>query len=198
MEKKQKLFIEFKNNNGIVTTKQLNDLGLSSRQIKRLVDDKIISKIKQGFYRLFDEVVEDEIIISKLFPDSILFLESALFHYQYTDRVPYKWQIAVDRDSEKKKYRIDYPLLKPFYTETKYLDIGRTYYQLHNQTINIYNRDRTICDVLRYEHKLEKEIVTNAIKRYISDPKKNIRQFIKYAKVFNISKKANERVGMWF
>ena len=87
---------EFQRRGGILKTAELKELGLSSRQIKRLLDDGVITKTKRGF-ELTDYVIQEEVIIARLFPKAIIFLESALHHYSYTDRIPSAWQIAVNR-----------------------------------------------------------------------------------------------------
>ena len=188
---------EFQKCGGILKTVELKDLGLSSRQIKRLLNEGIITKAKRGFYELTDYVIREEVIIARLFPRAVIFLESALFHYGYTDRIPLAWQIAVDRYSKTTQYKIDYPLIKPYYLEPKFLDIGIDILEIDGIEIRIYNRDRTICDVLRYEKKLEKEVFNNAIGRYIEDSKKNIRKLFEYAEIFNIKNKVQTRIGMW-
>lgn len=188
---------EFQRCGGILKTVELKDLGLSSRQIKRLLNEGIITKAKRGFYELTDYVIREEVIIARLFPRAVIFLESALFHYDYTDRIPPAWQIAVDRYSKTTQYRIDYPLIEPYYLEPKFLDIGVDIIEIDGIEIKIYNRDRTICDVLRYEKKLEKEVFYNAIGRYIEDSKKNIRKLFEYAEIFNIKNKVQTRIGMW-
>lgn len=197
MVEKGSIIEEFTKHGGILKTAELNALGLSSRQIKRLLDRGEISKIKQGYYELADEVNPEEIIIARLFPEAVIFLESALLHYNYTDRIPKAWQIAVDRNSEKSKYKIDYPLIEPYYQDPKYLNIGVLTFEVQGFSIRIFDRDRTMCDVMRYEKKLEKEVFSNAVMRYIKDPKKNIRQLFEYAEVFNITKKIQSQIGKW-
>ncbi|MFO7882679.1 MAG: hypothetical protein R6U52_09105, partial [Kosmotogaceae bacterium] len=125
------------------------------------------------------------------------FLESALLYYNYTDRIPKAWQIAVDRNSEKSKYKIDYPLIEPYYQDPKYLNIGVSTFQVQGFDIRIFDRDRTMCDIMRYEKKIEKEVFTNAVMRYIKDPRKNIRYLFEYAEVFNITKKVQSQIGKW-
>lgn len=188
---------EFIKNSGVLKTCELNDLGLSSRQIKKLLDDDFIVKIKKGFYELAEAVSREEVIISRLFPDAVIFLESALMHYGYTDRIPSAWQIAVNRYSKSSKYNIDYPIIEPFYLEPKFIQIGVDEIQIENVKVRIYDRDRTICDVLRYEKKLEKEVFNNAIKRYVKDPKKNVRRLFEYAEVLNIKNKTQTYIGVW-
>jgi len=187
-------FIEY---GGVLKTSELNDLGFSSRQIKKLMEEGIITKIKHGFYELTDYIPREEVIIARLFPESIIFLESALFYYGYTDRIPSSWQIAVNKNSNKLQYNIDYPLIKPYYLEPKFIEIGIDTIEIEGVKIRIYDRDRTICDVLRYETKLEVEVFTNAIKNYIKDPKKNVRNLFEYAEIFNIRNKVQTYIGVW-
>lgn len=197
MIEKGVIYKEFKNRGGVLKTSELNALGLSSRQIKKLVDSGDITRIKRGYYELSDNIYPEEAVIARLFPDAVIFLESALMYYGYTDRIPLAWQIAVDRDSEKSQYKIDYPLIEVFYIEPKLLEIGLDIIQVEEVEIKIFNRDRTICDVLRYENKLEREVFTNAIKRYIKDPKKNVRNLFEYAEKFNIKNKVQTYIGVW-
>ena len=197
MIEKQIIIQEFEKNGGVLKTSELKELGLSSRQIKKLLQEGEISKIKQGYYELVDEVNSEEVIIARLFPEAVIFLESALLHYHYTDRIPTAWQIAVDRDSEKSQYNIEYPLVEPYYQEPKFLSIGVTTFEVHSVEVRIFDRDRTMCDIMRYEKKLEKEVFTNAVMRYNKDPQKNIRRLFEYAEMFNITKKVQSQIGKW-
>lgn len=188
---------EFHTLGGVMKTSELRTLGISSRQIKKLLENDVIRNVKRGYYELVNEVYPDEIVITRLFPKTVIFLESALMHYGYTDRVPRAWQIAVDRDSEKSQYEIEYPKIEPFYIERKFLPVGKTSYILSDMEISIYDRDRTICDVLRYENRLEKEVFRNAVQRYIQDPHKNIMHLFEYADIFNIKNKVQTYIGVW-
>ena len=197
MEKKNIVRKAFKENGGILRTSELNNLGLSSRQIKKLLENGEIIRIKRGFYELSDSIYPEEVVIARLFPNSVIFLESALMNYDYTDRIPVAWQIAVDRDSEKTQYQIDYPQINVFYMEPKLLEVGVDIIQIEGVDVKIFNRDRIICDVLRYENKLEREVFSNAIQRYVKDPKINIRRLIEYSEIFNIKNKVQTYIGVW-
>lgn len=187
----------FNKHGGVLKTSELNALGLSSRQIKRLIEDNIIVRIKHGFYELTNYVPREEVIISRLFPEAVIFLESAMIEYGFTDRIPSAWQIAVNKDSNKKQYGIDYPFIEPYYLEPKFIEIGINIVEIDRVKVRIYDRDRTICDTLRYEKKLEEEVFTNVIKNYIKDPKKNVRNLYEYANIFNIKNKVQTYIGVW-
>ena len=192
-----KLKKEFEKHGGILKTSELNTLGLSSRQIKKLLEDEVLTKIKHGYYELSDYITREEVVIARLFSHAVIYLESALLYYGYTDRIPSAWQIAVDKDTEKSQYKIEYPKIEPYYIEEKFMEVGLDFYQVEGVTIKIYDRDRTICDVLRYEKKLEKEVFNNAIQHYIKDRKKNIRKLFEYAEVLNIKGKVQTYIGVW-
>ncbi|HHU69158.1 MAG TPA: hypothetical protein GXZ31_02515 [Thermoanaerobacterales bacterium] len=188
---------EFIKYGGVLKTSELNNLGISSRQIKKLTEDGVISKIKRGFYELTGYIPKEEVIIAKLFPKAVIFLESALFYYGYTDRIPLAMQIAVNRYSKTTQYNLDYPLIKPYYLEPKFIEIGIDIIQVDGVEVRIYDRDRTICDVLRYEKKLEGEVFASAIKYYVKDSKKNARNLFEYAEIFNIKNKVQTYIGVW-
>ncbi len=197
MSKKSILLEVFKENGGVLKTSELNQLGFSSRQIKRLIEKGCITRIKQGFYELVTHTYPEEVVISRLFPHAVIFLESALMFYGYTDRIPSAWQIAVDRDSEKNQYKIDYPIIDVFYMESNLLRLGVESNKVEDVDVKIFNRDRTICDVLRYENKLEKETFTKAIQRYTNDPNINVKRLLEYSEILNIKNKVKTYIGMW-
>lgn len=188
---------EFGKKGGIFKTSELNDIGLTSRQIKKLLNDRVITKIKHGYYELTDSVIREEVIIARLFPYAVIYLESALLHYGYTDRIPSAWQIAVEKDSEKSQYKIEYPQIQPFYIEGKFMDVGLDAFKVEGITVKIYDRDRSICDVLRYENKLEKEVFNKAIQHYLKDNRKNIKKLFEYARILNIKGKVQTYIGLW-
>lgn len=197
IKKIEKLKNEFIKNGGVLKTSELKELGITSRQINKLLEEGMISKIKYGFYESNEYLPKEQVIISRLFPKAVIFLESALMHYGYTDRIPLAWQIAVDRHSKPNQYDIEYPVIEPYYLEPKFIDIGVDIICEDGVDIRIYDRDRTICDTLRYKNKLEEEVFTHAIKSYLKDPKKNVRRLFEYAGEFNITNKVQIYLGVW-
>lgn len=183
---------------GVIKTFELRELGVTSRQINKMLEKGEIEKIKYGFYELSGMFIKDEIYISRLLPNAVICLESALVYYGYSDRIPTEWQIAVDKDSEKKQYSaLDVVIVKPYYIEPKYLKVGVSMIIVDGVHVKIYNRERTICDVLRYEKKMEREVFTNAIRRYVDDDEKNLNILLEYARFFNIEKKVQQYIGVW-
>jgi predicted transcriptional regulator of viral defense system len=192
------LIQEFKKHNGIMRTSELNDLRYDSRYILRLLNEEKIVKLKKGVYQLSEDIdTQEEVIISKLFPSAVIYLNSALFHYRYTDRIPSSWHIAVDKNIAKSQFKIAYPIITPFYLKNKFMDIGVSEYYVDNFKVKIFNKERTICDVLRYENKMDKEVFNKAIQSYIKDKEKNINRLMEYAKILRVVKKIKIYIGVW-
>lgn len=183
---------------GVIKLVEFTNAGFHNTVLEKLIKEGCVTKIKTGYYEwLYDEPVSDAVVIAKLFPEGIICLDSALYLYGYTDRTPLVWHIAVSKNKTKSKYKIDYPPMKFYFIIDAYLLIGRATISFENHQLSIFDRDRTICDVIRYENKMDKEIFNKAIQSYVRDPKKNVRNLLDYAKLMNIEKKVKTIIGMW-
>ena len=75
--------------------------------------------------------------------------------------------------------------------------LGETEGEIDSHKVRIYDRDRTICDVLRNMNKMDKEIFNKAVQGYVKDPKKNILNLLEYAKVLRVQTRVKELIGVW-
>ena len=183
----------------LIKTIQLNQIGLQSKEIAELVNEGKLERVKQGYYRIteFSENTSEAKLISLLYPDGIITMTTALFYYRYSDRTPLTWDIAIKRNTSKSRFNIDYPYVQPYYVDVKHLDYGITKAEYDDCTLNIFDRDRLICECIKHENKLERETFNKAIINYINDNTKNITNLLDYAKRRNIHKKVRERIGVW-
>ena len=183
----------------LIKSKTLYELGLCSRDISDLVKLGKLEKIKQGNYKLvgFNQNGSEAMFISLLYPDGILCMYSALFYYGYSDRTPLEWDIAIDRNVSKARFNIDYPFVNPHYIDKKHLSYGVVEIAFEDCIINIFDRDRLICECIKHERKMDKEIYNKAIRAYINDNKKDVSKLIEYSKQRNIQNKVKERIGVW-
>ena len=183
---------------GMMRTSQLAEEKVFYPQRQQLIDGGYIEKIKRGYYRWLnpDDFSETGTII-RLFPDAILCMDTALRYYGYSDRTPGDWHLAVSKDSAKSRFNIDYPFVKPYYVEPMVLELGMTTGNLDGHEIRIYNKDRVICDCLRYRNKMDKEIFNKAIQKYIADPEKSIPKLMEYAGPLRVKRLVKDLIGVW-
>lgn len=177
---------------GIIKTADLINAGLTKSDITNLFDNSFIERVKHGYYRLSEANMPEEQILSTLLPEGIVCVQSALFHYGYSDYTPREWNIAVPRTISRSKLKIDEVPIKAYYIQNDLFKIGKTTDDFNEFTLNIYDRERTICDCFKYRNQLDSEIFNKAINAYISDNKKNLANLSKYAKQLKVYKKVTE------
>lgn len=189
----------FSDHDYIMTTAQLNSYKIYYDGIQMLLDEGLIEKIKRGYYHWVGEAYgEQEVkIINRLFPDAVLCMETALFHYKYSDRNPAEWNITIDKNVSRSRTNIDYPFVKAYRVEPALVTLGETKGKIDFVDVRIYDRDRTICDVLRNMNRMDREIFNKAIQGYVKDTRKNVPNLMEYAKVLRVQKRVRELIGVW-
>ena len=160
----------------LIRTSELNGLSIYSKEISELVQKGYIERVKQGYYRIVEHTEDhsEAKLISQLYPDGIICMVSALFYYGYSDRTPINWDIAIDRNTSKARFNIDYPYVKPYYIDKAHLEYGVTEGRYEDCVLKIFDRDRLICECIKHENKMDREIYNKAIINYINDSQKNI------------------------
>ena len=184
-------------NGGFLKTSQLREMKLDYRQIQKLMEKGLLEKVKNGLYKLPGSNSTEEELVSGLFPDGVLCMESALYYHGYTSIPPLSWNIAVNKDTSKSRFDIAYPFVKPFYYEKDQLMMGAVEGEIGGCRMQVYNKDRTICDCLKFENKMERGLYTQAIRAYIDDPEKDPKLLFEYAAKRRIYKKAKDVLGIW-
>ena len=188
----------FSNYGYVMTTAQLTAEKLFYRDIQRMLDQGLIEKVRRGYYHWVNDYGASEVImVKRLFPDAVLCMETALFYYEYSYRTPAEWNIAIDKNASRQRFKIDYPPIRAYRVEPDFLALGEAKGKIDFQDVRIYDRDRTICDVLRNMNRMDREIFSRAIQRYVNDPKKNIPNPMRYAKILRVQKKVKDLIGVW-
>ena len=188
----------FEDSGGMLRTKELYAEKVFYSDIQQLVKDGLIEKIRYGYYQWIDENNPSEArLINRLFPDAILNMDTALFYYGYSDRTPLAWHLAVSKDSGKSRFKIDYPFVRPYFVEPTLLGLGLSSGEIDGNHMRIYDKERAICDCLRYRNKMDREIFVKAIRGYVNDTSKNISRMIQYAKELRLTNAVKNLVGIW-
>ena len=188
----------FNTHGGIMRTCELHKEHLFYKDIQALINRGIIEKIRYGYYQwVGSENMSEAAVITRLFPDAIMSMDTALFYYRYTDRTPLVWHLTVSKDSGKSRFKIDYQFTKPHYVEPSILELGVTNGEMDGNPVRIYDKERTICDCLRHMGKMDKETFNKAIMSYIADSEKNILRLSEYAKKLRVMQKVKTIIGVW-
>ena len=192
--KRVKAFIA--ENGGVVKKNRLNELGIDYRRILDYVETGDLVRIKSGYYAAADVFSEEELVV-RLFPDAVLTLENALYAYAYISRKPYGFRLAVDKNTSKSRFKLEFPQILPFYAEPETLCFGVEKIAFGGREMNIFDRERLVCECLKYEDKMEREQFREGLLSYIRDKDKDAAKLMEYARERRVAKKAQSMIGVW-
>lgn len=156
---------------------------MKNYEVAELCKEGFMERIRRGFYKLpnSNQITEEQ-LIRELLPQGIVCVESALFHYGYSDFAPREWSIAVPRTASRAIKKIDEFPIKAYYIQKDFLQIGKAIDNFNGAELAVYDRERTICDCFKYRTKLDSETFNKAVNAYAADENKNLANLSRYAK----------------
>ena len=176
-----------KQNGGIVTTAQANEVGVSNERLRLLVHSGDLERVTTGIYVLPDEFTDKMFIVQLRRPKIIYSHETALFLHELTDRDPISYMVTVPTGYNPTRLREDG--FTVFTIKRELHEIGVTKLTtMFGNSVTVYDMERTICDCLRSRNNLDIAVVTDALKRYAKHKDKNLNQLMQMAETFKVTK----------
>ena len=181
------------NKGGIAKSADFVAAGIRAVDIVNLCNAGYLDRVRHGYYQMAElSEISEEQMLATLIPQGIVCVESALYHYGYSDFAPRKWSIAVPRSISRAKLDVDALPMQTYYVQQDIYDLGKTTASFNGIEISVYDRERTICDCFKYRSRLDNELFSKALTAYANDPKKNLTNLSVYAKQLRVYKKVIE------
>ena len=168
----------------VVNTATLRKSGIHSRNIAELIRNGYITRIKQGHYvwNQNDTETSDVILATKLIPNGVLFLYTAIEHYGLSTVNPAEIFMALPRGmvapSLPHNLRVNVRQMIG-----KHFELGISETEWDGISVKIYDVEKTVCDCFKYEKEVEKSIALEVLKNYISSKNCNVQKLFAYAKI---------------
>ena len=188
MDKKERIKEIVNRNNGILYSKNLEKYNIHRQYLKELEESGYLKKVFRGMYVKSDKSINEFFVMSQRYQTGIYSHNTALYFYNLTDRTPIKFDMTFPSN-----VRIDNEYIIAHYIKSEKHLMGATKMKLEdNTTIQIYDLERTICDIIRDRNKIDPQIFNTAMKEYSKRKNKNLNLLYKYAKEFRIENKLKE------
>lgn len=174
---------------GIASLEQLQKAGFSRMMIYAGLKDGVLNKEAHGNYSIADQQ-PDEYRIIQCRSDKVVFSHAtALFLHGLSDRVPHILDITVPQGDNVSKIKRDYSNTRFHYCKKDLWQLGLTKIVTpQGFTVNAYDLERCICDLIRDKKNVDTQIYIQAIREYFMHHCKN-RKIIKYSREMNIEDK---------
>jgi len=181
------------NKGGIAKSADFVAAGIRAVDVVNMCNTGYLDRVRHGYYKLAEhDTSSEEQLLATLIPKGIVCVESALFHYGYSDFAPRKWSIAIPRSMSRTKLDVDVLALQPYYVQPELYELGKTTDNFDGVILSVYDRERTICDCFKYRSRLDNEIFNKALNAYANDKKKNLKNLSVYAKKLRVYKRVTE------
>ena len=171
--------------NGYIKTSDVLNLDISNSYFYEYVADHSLIRVARGLYKA--EYAWHDILyeISTLNQQVCFSHETALYLNDLMEREPFEITVTAPRGYNathlrKRQIRV-YQLEKQLYLLGK-SELNTPF----GNKVNAYNKERSICDLLRHKAKTDIQIFQAAFKLYFERQDKNIPLLMQYAQKFNL------------
>lgn len=172
---------------GLILTKDVTGAGIPRTYLGNLVKEDVLERVAHGVY-LSQDAFDDELYSLQAKSRRLIYShETALYLHNLTDRDPLLWVGTVPTG----------------YNSTNLKNVGVKVYSvkkgLHQlgattgktefgRDIIMYNKERTICDLIRSRNQLDTDLINVAIRQYLAGKEKNIPLMMRYAEQFKVQR----------
>jgi len=182
---------EFTDESGVLLTKTVLDAGITKPVLYKAIRDNEYEQVGQGVYITYDAWADDSYVLSMRCPVAVFSHDEALYYYGYIDREPIQQTITVYTGYGTGRLTADG--IRVYTVKKELLDVGKTeVINSFGHSIPIYDRERTICDLIRSRSNFEIQDFQTALKSYVSDKNKNLNKLMEYARLFRVDRKIRE------
>ena len=150
---------------GFAWTRDFEEAGVGRWVLPDLVRAGIIERVRHGLYRLPDAPALDHRDMAEAcaaVPRGVVFLLSALSYYDLTTYNP--WRVSLAVQSKAKVVLPQSPPIELHYLRPQYHELGVVTRDLPAGRIRIYDREKTVCDCLRYRNRIGLDIALEGLK----------------------------------
>jgi len=180
------LYEKAQQSDGLITTKEIENLGIGRYNIKKLVERGILMKESQGIYSTGGEVPDEFIAIQKRSKKAIYSYGTALFFHGLSDRVPRIIDMTLPQGYNASRLKKSNPDLRIHYVKPEILELGAEEIQTpQGSFVKAYNKERCICDLIKDQKRVEKQLFTQAVRAYFSG-RYDTREVIKMARIIGV------------
>ena len=170
---------------GYARAETLRAEGIRSSQLTQLVASGFLVRLKRGLYALAQEAERSELIdIQKAVPGGVFCLGTALSIHGIGTWEPPEIQLAIRRDS-----RIalpEYPPIRLFSFSGARFELGIIEQATAAGIVRVYDREKTVCDLVRFRNSLGLDIAMEALRAYLKGRGRDIPRLLEYAKLLRM------------
>ena len=178
-------------NNGFLKTSDVVSAGISKECFYQFAQKKGLEKAAHGIYVLPDAWPDEMYLVGTQFPKAVFSHETALYLHDLSEKEPIPLTVTVPA-----KY--NNPLLAQksvniVYVKPEWYGLGISEAVTPGgHTVKVYDRERTICDIIRRRSEMDIAIFAYAVQQYARGWEKDLPKLMDYAVKMHIERRVRE------
>ncbi len=177
---------QFMAQGGYSRTAAIVKAGLSSLDIAELARSQAIVPIKRGLFRWHETESSSSLAeASRIVPEGIVCLLSAVSYHELGTRVPWNTSLAIPMKA-RKPVLPEYPPIQLFYFSPLQYETGIMTVQVDDTDVRMYDPEKTLCDCARYRNKIGMDVFREAVAEYMRRPGRDIDKLLTYSRKLRI------------
>lgn len=182
-----------KKQNGYLDTATASEMGFSRQSVYDFAKRNNLERVAHGVYAS-EEAWPDEMFVLGLKNHGMAYShESALYLHGLMEREPEKYTVTVKYGYNATHLRSKG--LKVTTAKDEYYNIGiSSALTVFGNQVTVYDKERTICDIVRNKDKMDVQVFQTAMKEYMKSKDKKIPILMQYAAKLGIESKVRSYV----
>ena len=172
-------------NNGVLKTSDLGAVAIARSRLAELLKDGVVERYARGIYTASDKFEDEMQLLQLRFGRAIFSHETALFLHGLCDRSPLRFSLTVP--SGYNAGGLTAVGAKVYYIKKElYFEGQTTAISMYGNNLQVYDIERTICDVVRSRSKIDEQVFFDGLKMYAALPGKDLNKLMRYAVAFKL------------
>ena len=172
-------------NAGIITSAEAQKAGVTRPAFSDYVRRRELEQTSRGVYIASDAFPDEMALLQKRFPKAVFSHDSALYLHDLTDREP--MPVSVTVDSSYNASALKDQGVRVYYVKPEWYGLGLAAVETPSGfTVRAYDKERTICDLIRKRAIIDSAVFRQAIRNYVRSKDKDLTRLSSYARAMNM------------
>lgn len=184
-------------NNGILKTADVVTAGISKETFYKYVKGAGLEKAAHGIYLSPAAWADEMYLLQAQIPKDIYSHETALYLHDLAEMEPTPLTVTVS--SQYNSPALAEKGVRIVYVKKEWHALGVcSVLSPGGHLLNVYDIERTICDVIRKRREIDASVFNYALVGYMKRKDKNLNRLMEYAETMRLEKKIRETMGVLF
>ncbi len=179
---------------GIYCTEELLNKGVPFSTIRRYVEKGDLIRIQHGIYVTKDCMDDEWVTLQKRYRKGIFSGYTAMYLQNMSDQIPTEFYMTFPRGYNAKSFdECEYNVI-PKFVIPKFYELGITEVETpYGNKVRTYNRERTLCDIVRGGG-IDRDVIKQAMRNYLRSDGVDIHRLSSYAEMLHVKPKIHQLV----